>query len=135
MAPDVAGSIPVSHPKRFNPSSSENSDLSVRRFSFHLWKALLIQSQYQQSRSATGIPLPIGASVRTCMLDQTISHYRIVAKIGAGGMGVVYRAHDEQLERDVALKVLNRGTLANETARQRFRREALALGQAEPSQY
>jgi serine/threonine protein kinase/tetratricopeptide (TPR) repeat protein len=62
------------------------------------------------------------------MLNRTISHYRIVAKIGAGGMGVVYRAHDEQLERDVALKVLNRGTLANETARQRFRREALALG-------
>ncbi len=61
------------------------------------------------------------------MLDRTISHYRIVAKIGAGGMGVVYRAHDEQLERDVALKVLNRGTLANEAARQRFRREALAL--------
>jgi hypothetical protein len=62
------------------------------------------------------------------MLDRTISHYRIVARIGVGGMGVVYRAHDEQLERDVAMKVLNRGTLANETARQRFRREALALG-------
>jgi eukaryotic-like serine/threonine-protein kinase len=61
------------------------------------------------------------------MLDRTISHYRIVAKIGSGGMGVVYRAHDEQLERDVALKVLAPGTLANETARHRFRREALAL--------
>ena len=61
------------------------------------------------------------------MLDRTISHYRIVAKIGSGGMGVVYRAHDEQLERDVALKVLAKGTLANETARHRFRREALAL--------
>src|SRR6185369_1255406 len=66
--------------------------------------------------------------IKTCMLDRTISHYRIVAKIGAGGMGVVYRAHDEQLERDVALKVLNPGTLANEPSRQRFRREALALG-------
>jgi len=62
------------------------------------------------------------------MLGRTISHYRIVARIGVGGMGVVYRAHDEQLERDVALKVLNRGTLANQTTRQRFRREALALG-------
>ncbi len=61
------------------------------------------------------------------MLGRTISHYRIVAKIGAGGMGVVYRAHDEQLERDVAIKVLTPGTLANDAARRRFRREALAL--------
>src|SRR6185503_9742841 len=41
----------------------------------------------------------------------------------------VYRAHDEQLERDVALKVLNSGALADEAARKRFRQEALALSQ------
>jgi serine/threonine protein kinase/tetratricopeptide (TPR) repeat protein len=69
----------------------------------------------------------MGVSVRTGMLDRTISHYRIVDKLGAGGMGVVYRAHDEQLDRDVALKVLTPGTLADEVARRRFRREALAL--------
>ncbi|HVO80329.1 MAG TPA: tetratricopeptide repeat protein [Terriglobales bacterium] len=56
-----------------------------------------------------------------------ISHYRVLEQIGAGGMGVVYRARDEQLERDVAIKVLPAGMLAEETARHRFRREALSL--------
>src|SRR3989442_10227387 len=54
-------------------------------------------------------------------------HYRITEPIGAGGMGVVYRAQDEQLDRDVAIKVLPTGTLADEAARKRFRKEALAL--------
>ncbi len=61
------------------------------------------------------------------MIGRTISHYRILEKIGAGGMGEVYRAHDEQLDRDVALKVLPPGMLADEAARKRFRHEALAL--------
>ena len=61
------------------------------------------------------------------MISQKLSHYCVLEKIGAGGMGVVYRAHDEQLDRDVAIKLLSPGTLANESARRRFRREALAL--------
>ena len=61
------------------------------------------------------------------MVGETISHYRILAQIGAGGMGVVYKAYDEQLEREVALKVLLPGLLAEEGARKRFRKEALAL--------
>ena len=63
------------------------------------------------------------------MIGRKLGRYRIEAKLGEGGMGVVYRAHDEQLERDVALKVLNSGALADEAARKRFRQEALALSQ------
>jgi serine/threonine protein kinase len=61
------------------------------------------------------------------MKGQTLGHYRIIEEIGAGGMGVVYRATDERLERDVAIKVLPAGALADEEMRKRFRREALAL--------
>jgi eukaryotic-like serine/threonine-protein kinase len=61
------------------------------------------------------------------MIGQTLGHYRILEKVAAGGMGVVYRAHDEQLERDVALKVLPSGTLSDNSSRRQFRKEALAL--------
>jgi serine/threonine-protein kinase len=61
------------------------------------------------------------------MIGRTLGHYRVVEHIGAGGMGVVYRARDERLERDVALKVLRAGSVGDEQARRRFRTEALAL--------
>src|SRR3984893_7917830 len=60
-------------------------------------------------------------------VGQTLGHYRIMEQIGAGGMGVVYRAHDEQLDRDVAIKVLPSRSLADETTQKQFRREALSL--------
>ncbi len=61
------------------------------------------------------------------MAGETLSHYRLLSRIGAGGMGVVYLAHDERLDRDVALKVLAPEVLNDPAATTRFRREALAL--------
>lgn len=61
------------------------------------------------------------------MIGRTLAYYRLDAGLGAGGMGVVWRARDLHLERDVALTVLPEGALADVAARRRYHREALAL--------
>jgi len=63
----------------------------------------------------------------TPTVGQVLGHYRVLEQIGAGGMGLVFRASDQQLEREVAIKVLPPGMLADDAARKRFRREALTL--------
>ncbi len=60
------------------------------------------------------------------MTEETISHYRILGKLGEGGMGVVYRALDTRLERTVALKILPREAVGDPERRWRFEREAKA---------
>ena len=76
----------------------------------------------RRPRSWPGVPSPHG------MLSERVAHYRIVEKLGQGGMGEIFSAYDEKLKRTVAIKRISLATLPDDRSRRQFLREALTSG-------
>jgi eukaryotic-like serine/threonine-protein kinase len=100
-----------SDPARAFPGASP--DLEVER---SVWDRL-----YGDRAEVTATPIPHGAAPLGRLVG---GRYRLVERLGAGGMAIVYRARDEQLERDVAVKVIGERHARNPLFVRRFRREA-----------
>jgi predicted ATPase len=83
-------------------------------------------TRFPEALSVEKVPATFSETAPRPSIGQRFAHYRIIEKRGAGGMGEVYRAHDEQLDRDVAIKLLPAASFADPTAQARLLREARA---------
>jgi serine/threonine-protein kinase len=83
-----------------------------------------LRPQLEKLRALEGIAALNAEAASDPLIGQTLSHYRIRERIGAGGMGVIYRAEDQSLRRPVALKVLPPDLVASDERRRRLLREA-----------
>jgi serine/threonine protein kinase len=116
----LAGALERTPPERHSYLDQACPDASLRR------EVESLIAAHEQGDSSF-MERPAVGSNEMLMSGTKLGPYEIIARLGAGGMGVVYRARDGRLERDVAIKVLPLGLLADEAARKRFRKEALAL--------
>ena len=94
--------------------------------SFHPVEVARTGHGVRETRLNVGLEAPGCAKIRRLKPDTTISHYRIRASLGAGGMGEVFLAEDTKLQRKVAIKVLLPGLASDGTAGKRLLREARA---------
>src|SRR5262250_1890328 len=85
----------------------------------------VISSEVQPLTFVPGL-LRLHSNICLPMIGQSLSHYRIEAELGRGGMGVVFRAHDELLRRNVAVKLLHEDVVSEVAHRERILSEARA---------
>jgi len=107
--------------------SPELRNTVVRLFSDHHRLGDFLDGSPMGAYSGTPFSSAQGPIPHVLVAGDKLGRYVIVAPLGAGGMGAVYRARDERLERTIAIKILPPGTLTGEESRLRFRKEALAL--------